>query len=159
MASSICGTIDVMEPGDAVALVDAAPPGLRAAFVQQDDDGLDTLRAQLLRVTVRRLHLVGEVQPGHARRRDDARRVLERHADEADLDALHLVDGVRRQQRLAGRRDEGVRREVLEVGALEGQVRVRAAAPGGSRRVAAGTSVVRAVPERTGEASLPGQVR
>ena len=92
MASSICGTISRDRPGHARAAVDVGGAGLRAALVQQHDDGLDALGLQLAGVALAVAASSANSQPGDTGRGHDARRALEGHADEADLDALHLVD-------------------------------------------------------------------
>ena len=74
--------------------------GLHAALVQQHDDRLDAVLApELPRVAVGGRRLVEEVEVGDARRRDDLRRPLERHADEADLLALEPADRVGLEER------------------------------------------------------------
>jgi hypothetical protein len=89
-------------------------------LVQQHDDGLDALGLQLGGVPVGGLDLVGEVEPRDALLGDDVGGALEGHADEPDLDAVHLVDGVGVEQWVAALGPEGVGRQVLEVRALVG---------------------------------------
>ena len=75
--------------------------------LEQRDEGVD------------RIGLVVEVDVGGRRRRDDAGRALERHPDDADVDAREAVDRVRREDRLAGVLVGHVGGEELEVGARE----------------------------------------
>ena len=101
-------------------------------------------RSELLGVLVDRLDLVVELQALDALGGDDVRGALQRHADEADLDALVLPDRVRLEDRLAGLLVRDVGGEVGEVGALELlALLVAAVARGGSRR-SAGASARRA---------------
>ena len=101
---------------DAVARVDGARSRrLRPALVQEHDDRLDALPLQLGDERVGGLGLVQEapaLDPGLS---DERVGVLQRHADEADLHALDLLDPVRRKRRLAGGVVDGVRGEPLEV--------------------------------------------
>ena len=77
-----------------------------------------TFSLQFADETVDRVGLVQEREPFDAARRHDARRALERHADVGHLGPLVRLDGVGREDRLAGLVDD-VRREELEVGAGE----------------------------------------
>jgi hypothetical protein len=111
--------MSTMGPGDAGALVHGA--GRKAALVDQHQDRLDALGAQLRHQRVHRLGLVLELQAGHAGRRHDARRGLEREADEAHRHAAVALDGIGRQQRLAGGGVDGAGGQVLETRAGEGR--------------------------------------
>ena len=120
---------------DAVALVDRL--GLVAALVQQHDDGLDALLLELRGLRVGGLHLVLEVDAGHAGGADQGGGRLQGHPDEADLGAVDGLDPRAGQQRLAGvlaarrwRRATGSRRPRT---AGRGSSSRR---PGGSRRSA-----------------------
>jgi hypothetical protein len=118
--TSIRSTMSTMGPLMPVQLLAGEVRGhLLAALVQQHDDGLDVAPLQLAGVAVGRLGLVEEAQPADALGADDPGGVLQGHADEADPDALHLLDDVRRQQGPPGLRDH-VGGEVREVGALVG---------------------------------------
>ena len=84
--------------------------------MQQHDDGLDALRFKLGHERVRRLGLVEEAPALDAGLSDERVGVLERHADEADLHTLDLLDPVRRQWSFAGGVVDGVGGKPLEVG-------------------------------------------
>ena len=87
--------------------------------MHENDDGFDSLLLELGHQRVDRLDLVVEREPGNPSRRDDRRRAFERHADERHRDALVLLDGVGRKDRVAGRIVDHIRGEELEVGAGE----------------------------------------
>ena len=91
---------------------------LRRPFVEQHDDRLDPLGPQLGDVAVGRLGLVEEVHPGDAGLRHDRGGALERHADEAHLDALDVLQQVGREDRLPGLAVDHVRSEEGEAGTL-----------------------------------------
>ena len=93
---------------------------------KHDDRPHAVLVAQLLRVAVGGLGLVEELEVPDAGRRHDVRRALQRHADEADLDAAELADLVGREQRLARVATDDVGGEEPEVRAVEAPVRVLA---------------------------------
>ena len=90
--------------------------------MDQHHDRVDALALEHRHELVGGLHLVGELQPGDAAGGDDARGVLEGHPDEADLRAVHVLDGVRRKDRLVGPGVLHVRGQVVELRALEGVV-------------------------------------
>ena len=94
-----------------------------AALVEQDDDRLDALRLEDRDQRVDRIGLVMEVDVRRGRRGHDVGRALEGHAHDGDIDAGELVDGVRREDRLAGVLVGDVGGEELEVGALEAVAR------------------------------------
>ena len=102
---------------------------LRTTFVQQHDDGIDALRFQDRYERVGRLGLVQEIPALDAGSRDQRVRRLERHADEADLDALDPAHPVGRQRCLTGRVDD-IGRQPLEVGAGKRGIREVAAVDG-----------------------------
>jgi len=76
-------------------------------------------RAQRRGQLVDRLDLVVEREARDAARRHDRRRLLQRHADEADAHAADRLDVVRGKQRLARRVDLHVGRQELELRTLE----------------------------------------
>jgi len=80
---------------------------------------MHALRLQLGGVAVDRGGLVEEAHAGDARGGDDAGRLLQDRADEADGDAAHARDGVGREQWLARSLVDDVGSEVLELGAAE----------------------------------------
>ncbi len=110
---------DAVAGAGAVAVVVVRGGGGQAALVDEGDDRLHALAVEHLGVLVDRLDLVVELQALDAVRVDDVRGALQRHADEADLDALVLPDGVRLEQRLAGLLVGDIGRQVGEVGAPE----------------------------------------
>src|SRR5690606_29657632 len=73
----------------------------RSTLVQQHDDGLDAGSLQLLRRRVGGLHLVEEVDGGHAAGGDQRGGALQRHPDEAHVDAVDGTHLGARQQGLA----------------------------------------------------------
>ena len=89
------------------------------ALVQQDDDRLDPLLLEVRHERVHRIGFVVEVDVGRGGRRHDVGRALQRHADDGDLDSRELVDGERREDRLAGVLVGHIGGEELEVGSLE----------------------------------------
>ena len=118
-----------------------------AALVEQDDDRLDPLPLEQRHEGVHRIGFVVEVDVGRGRRRHDVGRALQRHADDGDLDARELVDGERREDRLAGVLVGHVGGEELEVGALEPVTARSTPRPGGSRPPACASARPR--PRRT----------
>ncbi len=92
-----------------------------AALVEQHDDGLDALSLQLGHQGVGGLDLVEEVVALDAGGGHEGVGGLEGHADEADLDAVDLLDPVRGQRGGAALVDH-VGRQPLEVGAGVGLI-------------------------------------
>ncbi len=76
-----------------------------------------------------------EIDRADARRRDDRRRRHRRHADDPDLDAVEVMDGVRREDRVAAvlvghvRREEVERRPAVGVAVAAAVHRMAAVAP------------------------------
>ncbi len=66
--------------------------------MDQHDHAPDALGAQLRDQRVHGVGLVGEIQPGHTRGRDDGRRAFQRHADECDLVAQEVLHPVGRKE-------------------------------------------------------------
>ncbi len=105
-------------PGDADAGVHITGRRcLRAAFVQEDDDGLDALLFQDRHECIGGRGFVEEVpalDPGGGDQRVGG---LERHADEGDIDAVNFLDPVGRQGCFAGGLVDDVGSKPLEVSA------------------------------------------
>ena len=115
-------TMSTTGPGDAARVERVGVEGhvREAALVQQHDDRLHAVAAlELTRVAVGGRGLVEEREVRDARRRDDARRPLERHADEPDLLALEATDRVGLEERLGVELVDHVGGQVAELRARE----------------------------------------
>src|SRR5271167_1553957 len=99
--------------GDRGALIIVA--GRIAAFVNQDDDGLNATRLQFRHERIYGLGLIAEFQTRGAYRRDNAGCAFQGQTDESYGNAVEFPDFVRRKNRLAGRSLDRGGREVMKL--------------------------------------------
>ena len=112
--------LDDIDDGTGNARTFIVVAGGKAAFVDQNHNGLDALGLEFGYQRIHCFGLIAKFEAGNARRGDEIGRALERQADEGDGDAFEISDLVRREQRLASLRVDGAGGKIAERRALEG---------------------------------------